>query len=113
MEVQPSLVTPADKQLLYTHLVRNFLERLFGVSDRERNQDGSRPVGNLVNVEPEPVGEQHNLRRDCRDCVVVILTEETEVNLGESVDLGNAAQLQYFPTSTTESRMIGFVARQL
>ena len=53
--------------------VRNFLERLLGVSDRQRHQNGARPRRNLIDVEPEPVGKQHDLRRNRRNRVLVVL----------------------------------------
>src|SRR5258706_11151991 len=94
LEVKVRILTAAHEKLIDGHLVGNLLERLLGISDRKWDQDGARPRRDLVNVEPEPIGKEHYLGRDCRHSVVRVLTEETEVKLGKSVDLGDPAEFE-------------------
>src|SRR5262249_56366222 len=75
-QMQMASVTSTHKQLVDAHLRGNFLEGLLGVRDRQRHQDGSRPRRDFVQIEPEPVGKQHQLRRNRRYRLPVILTQE-------------------------------------
>src|SRR6185312_10828919 len=72
----------AGEEFLNSALRSNFLERLLGVNDGERNEDGSRPGGNLVNVEPEPIRKEHDFRRNRRNGIPVVLTKKAEINFG-------------------------------
>src|SRR6266536_4492655 len=87
-------VTGAHEEFVNTHFVGNFFEGLLRVNDGEGDQNRARPGRNLVNIEPEPVGKKDDLRWDRGNCVVVVLPQETEINLGEGVDLGNAAKFK-------------------
>src|SRR5208337_4331733 len=107
------LVAPANEELFHSHFARNLLERLFGVADRKRHQNGARPRRNLVDIEPEPVGKQHDLRRNRRDRVVIVLPEETEIDLGKCIDFGHAAHLKNFLPGTCQRGMIGRKSCQL
>ena len=87
-------VAPADEQLFHAHFVGNLLEWLLGVADRKRHQDSARPRRNFVDIEPEPVRKQHDLRRNRGHRVVIVLPEETEIDLGKCIDFGHAAHLE-------------------
>src|SRR5436305_541073 len=78
-------VASADVKFVDAHLVWNFFEWLFRIDNRERNQNGARPRRNFVDVEPEPVGEKNDLWRDRGDSVVIVLTQEAEINFSECV----------------------------
>src|SRR4029077_5838383 len=68
---------------------------------------------NLVDVEPEPIRKQHDLRRDRRARIVVVLPEETEIKLGEGVDLGDATHLQDLGPGLLQRRMARGIAGKL
>ena len=80
-QLQARLVAAPDEQLVDSLLRRNFLEGLFGIRDGQRHQDGARPGRDLVNVEVEPLRRKHDLRRNSRDSLIVVLTKRTEINL--------------------------------
>ena len=82
-------------------------------SNRKRHQNGPRPRRNFVNIEPEPVGKQHDLRRNRRNRVIVILPEETKIDLGKCIDFGDAAHLQNLLAGALHRRMIRRISRQL
>ncbi len=90
-QAQRTAVPPMRKQLVDIPLVGNFLERLLRVADRKRNQNRARPRRDLVDVEPEPVGKQHNLGRNCRDRIVIVLPKGAEIDLAEGIAGGHAA----------------------
>src|SRR6476646_11553999 len=104
---------PADKQLFDSQLLGDLLERLLGVANRQRHENGPGPRGNLVDVEPEPPGKKNDFRRDWRDSIVIVLPEETQIDLSEGVDLGDAAHLQYRRGGANQVRVIGGIACQL
>ena len=106
------LLAAADKQLVNPHLGRNFFERLFRVSDGERHQNAARPGRNFVDVEPEPIGEQDDLRRNGGHTVVVVLSEEAQINLGESIDFADATKFEDLFARARQCRMIGPIASQ-
>ena len=110
---QLTLGAPADEQLVDAFFCRNLLKWFLGVRDRQRHQDGARPRRNFVQVEPEPVGKQHDLRRNRRNGIVVVLAEEAQINLGEGVDLGHTTHRQDALARQLELRMIGRIARHL
>src|SRR5579862_150194 len=110
MQVHARLVTPPDEKLVNRHLIRDFLERLLGVTDRERDEDGAGPRGNLVNIEPEPLGKKYDLGRNRWNGVVIVLAKKAKINLGESVDLGNTTELEDFLSRSLQGRMLGLVA---
>src|ERR1019366_9930604 len=101
---------PADKEFVNSLLRGNVLKRLLGIGDGEWHQKGARPGRDFVDVEPEPLGEQNDLGRNCRDRVVIVLPEEAQVNLGEGVDRSDAAQGKNTLAGLLELRMIGAVA---
>ena len=107
------LVAAADKKLFHSHFVGNLLERLLGVADRKRHQNGARPRRNFVDVEPEPVGKQHDLRRNRRHRIVIVLPEETEIDLGKCIDFGHAAHFKNLLAGARQRGMIGRESRQL
>src|SRR5207237_9302059 len=80
---QARLIAYPYEQLCHAHFVGNLLQRLLGIANRQRHQDGPRPGRNLVDVEPEPIGKKNDLGWDRRNGVVVILAQETEINLSE------------------------------
>src|SRR6185437_8541118 len=90
-QVEVGVFATADEKFINPMLRRDLLEHLLRVSDGERNQDGSRPRGNLVDIEVEPFGEKDDFRRNRRDCVIFVLAEEAEVDFGEGVALDYAA----------------------
>ena len=92
LQVHIAIVASAGKEFLDAHLCRDLFEWLLGVRDRQRNQNRPRPGRNLVDVEPEPVRKEHYLWRNRRYGIVVVLAEEAEIELGESIHLGYAAQ---------------------
>ena len=106
-------IAAAHKKFFHTHFAGNFLERLFRVANRERYQNRARPRGNLVDVEPEPLGKQHDFGRNRGNSVVVVLPKEAQIDLGKGVDLGDAAHLKDLLAGTRESGMIRRVSRQL
>src|SRR3984957_15607951 len=91
MQMHTRLVAPADKKLFHAHFVGDLLERLLRIADRKRHQNGARPRRNFVNIEPEPVRKQHDLRRNRRNRVVVVLPKETQIDLGKCIHFGHAA----------------------
>src|SRR5205807_2571133 len=105
-------VAPAYEKVFHSRLVGQLLKRFLRITDGKRHQNRTRPRRDFVDVEPEPVGKQHNLRRDGRNGIVVVLAEETEVQLGEGVDLGDAAELKNFGARPLQGRCTGRVARQ-
>ncbi len=107
------LLAPADKKLFDSHFLGNLLERLLRVADRKRHQNGARPRRNLVDVEPEPIGKQHDLRRNRRHRIVIVLPEETEIDLGECIDFGHAAHFKNLLAGARQRRMIGRESGQL
>ena len=113
LKMHSRTVAAAEEEFVDVHLFRNFLERLSRVQDRERNQDGARPGGNLVDVEPEPVGKQDDLRRNGRNGVVVVLPEEAEIDFGEGVDLGDPAHFENLLACAGKGWVIRFVAGEL
>ena len=113
VQMHARLIAPAHKQFLDPHLIWNLLERLLGITHGKRHQNGPRPRGNLVDIEPEPVRKQHDLRGYRRHRVIVILAEEAQVNLGERIYLGDAAQIQNLGARAYQCRMVGFVAAKL
>src|SRR4051812_46621566 len=106
-------VSSAYKQLINAHLWRQFFKRLLGVADGKRDQNCPRPGRNLVDVEPEPCRERHDLRRNGRYGIPVILAQETKVELGERVALGHASEFQYLFARTFERGLVGRMAHYL
>ena len=107
------LFAPADKQLFDAQLLGDLLERLLGVANRQRHQNGPGPGRNFVDVEPEPLGKKNDLRRNGGDSIVIVLPEETQIDLGKGVDLGDAAHFQNPLAGANQVRVIGGIARQL
>src|SRR6185312_15372269 len=106
-------MTTVGKQLLDSHLVRNLLERLLGIANREWNQNAARPRRNLVDVEPEPFREQHDLRWNRRHGVVIVLSQEAEINLGKGVNRGHAAESENAFPRAYQNGIIGPVSGEL
>src|SRR5579872_1588202 len=100
----------ADKEFFDTHLTRNFLERLLGVADGKRHQNGARPGRNFVDIKPEPVGEKNDLGWNCRDCIVVVLPEEAEIDFGECINFGDSAEFEDLFAGALKHGMIGAIA---
>src|SRR5260370_7042 len=71
------------------------------------------PGRNLVNVEPETIWKPHNLWRNGRYRVVIVLSQEAKIDFGKGIDLGNATHFENASTSANQCRMIGLVAHQL
>ena len=113
MQVHARLLHAAYEQLFHAHFPRNLLERFFGVADGERHQDGARPRGNLVDVEPEPVRKKHDLGGNRGNGVVVVLAEKAQIDFGEGVNFGNAAELEDLLACFVQRGVIGGIARQL
>ena len=111
--MHPRLLAPAHKELFHSHFVRNFLEGLLRVADRKRHQDGARPRRNLVDIEPEPVGKQHDLRRNRRHRIVIVLSKETEIDLGECIDFGDATHFENLLAGARQRGMIRRKPREL
>src|ERR1039458_8901891 len=61
-QAQVGIFTAPDEQLADSVLRRDLLEWLFGVGDRERDENAAGPGGDLVNVEVEPSRKQHDFR---------------------------------------------------
>src|SRR6185369_11516159 len=95
LQAQRRIMTAIREQFIDRHLVRNLFKRLLGVANRQRDKDGARPRRDLVDVEPEPIRKKRDLRRNCRDRVVVVLTERAQVKLGERINRWNAALAKY------------------
>src|SRR6185503_8922488 len=66
-----------------------------------------------VDVEPEPVGEENYLGRNRRNGVVIVLAEETKINLGEGVDLGDAAKLKNLCFCPLQRWMLWLISGEL
>src|SRR5262252_6207036 len=107
MQMHARLVHAPDEELFHAHFPWNLLEWLLGVADGQRDQNGARPRRNFVDIEPEPVRKQNNLGRNRRNRIVVILPEEAQIDLGESIDLSDATHLQDLLADSFEYRMIG------
>src|SRR5258708_1900833 len=112
-KVQVAAMSSANEEFVNTHLRGKFLQWLFGISDRQRDEKGARPRRNLVDVEPEPVGEEYDLRWNKGNGLPVILAEEAQINFGEGVALSHAAYLQYHFAGVFQHRMVGLVAHDL
>ncbi len=91
----------------------NLLERLFGVDDGQRHEDGARPRRDFVDIEVEPVGKEDDLRRDGGDGVVVVLAERAEIHLGEGVARDDAAVGQNPLAAFGQARIVGADAHEL
>src|SRR5450631_717107 len=113
VQMHARLVAPADKEFFYAHFVRNFFERLLGVANRKRHQDGARPRRNLVDIEPEPVGKEHDFRRNRGNRVVIVLPKEAEIDLGKCIDFGHAAHLENLLAGACQHGMIRGESSQL
>src|SRR6185437_3341862 len=106
-------ITAADKKFVNPHLWWNLFKRLSGVADGERHQNGARPWGDFVQIEPEPVREQHDFRRNGRHRFPVILAQEAQINLGKGVAFRGAAQGYYAGTCALKHRMVRGEAHEL
>ena len=106
-------VAAAHEEFIDPHFVGKLLERLLCVADGQRDQDGSRPRRDLGDIETEPVGKQDDLRRNCRNRVVVVLPKEAKINLGKGIDFGDAAHLQNLRLSELQGGVVSFVAGEL
>ena len=113
LQMQPRVFPTANEQLIHAHGGGNFLERLARISNRERHQDGARPRRDLVDIEPKPIGEKHDLWRNGWDGIVIVLPQKAEINFGESIDLGHPAQFENAFARLCQYRVIGMVSRQL
>src|SRR5208337_4041621 len=82
------------------------------VADRKRHQDGSRPRRNFVDIEPEPVGEEHDLRRNRGHRIVIVLPKETEIDLGKCIDFGDATHFENLLAGARQRGMIRRESRQ-
>src|SRR5580698_5866427 len=112
-QVHARFLHAADKKFFHAHFAGNFLEWLLRVADRKWNQDGARPRRNFVDIEPEPIGKEDDLRRNGRDSVVVVLTEEAKIDLGECIDFSDAAHLKNFLAGALQRRMVRRIAGEL
>ena len=91
-QAQVRVITAADEELVDALLRGDLLEWLFGIDDRERDEDGAGPRADLVNVEVEPVREEDDLGRNGGDRVVVVLAQRAEINLSEGIALDHSAE---------------------
>ncbi len=112
-QAQDGVGAAADEQLVDSLLRRNFLERLFGVDDGQRNENGARPRRDFVDVEVEPVGKKNDLRRNGGHGIVVVLAERAEIHLGEGVARDHAAVGQNPLAALGQARIVGADAHQL
>ena len=80
------------EELVQLLLRREVAHRLEMVDDRERHDHAAAPRRHLVDVKVEPVRQQDDLRRNDRQVLPRILTEDREEELGVGVRLRNAAQ---------------------
>ncbi len=106
-QTQDGVGAAADKQLVDSLLRRNFLVRLFGVDDGQRNEDGARPRRDFVDIEVEPVGKENDLRRNGGHGIVVVLAERAEIHLGEGVAGDDAAVRQNPLAAFGQARIVG------
>src|SRR5882757_10189008 len=90
LQMEMGIFTAANEELINSLLLREFFERLLRVCDRQRYYDGPGPRGDLIDIEVPPLRKQNELRRNRGNGVVLILAHETEINLGEGVDLSHA-----------------------
>src|SRR5215510_10407161 len=79
LQMQVAILPSAGEELLDTHFGRDLFEWLLGIGNREWDQNCPRPGRYLVDVEPEPVRKENNLRRNGRHSVVIVLAEEAEI----------------------------------
>src|SRR5262249_20843220 len=79
----------------------------------QRNQDAARPRRDLIQIEVEPVWKENNLGRYRWHCIVVVLSERTEINLGKGVAFNDATIGQNPLARLDQSRMILRPAHQL
>src|SRR5581483_5169585 len=110
LEAHARFIASTNEEFVNVHLFGNFFKRLFCVNNRERNQNGARPRRNLVDVEPEPVGKQDNLRRNRRDGIVVVLAKKAEINFSERVDLGYTTEIENLFPSAHERGVVRLIA---
>ena len=113
VQMHARFVAAAYEEFFDSHFVRNFLERLLGVADGKRHENRARPRRNLVDVKPEPVRKQHDLRRHGRYSVVIVLPKEAEIDFGECIDFSNAAHRKNFFAGARQRGMIGRKSSQL
>src|SRR5258708_6367319 len=113
VQVHARLVHAAQEKFFDTHFAGDFLKWLFRIADGKRHQNSARPGRNLVDVEPEPVGKKNDLGRNGWHRVVIVLAEETEIDLGECIDFGDAAHLKNSVACALKGRMIGGVSSKL
>ena len=81
--------------------------------DRDRHDRGARPGGELVDVEREPAGQQHEPGRHGRQAVPVVLVEEGQPELREDPRPGDAAVGQHPVARAHHMRGVGILAGQL
>ena len=86
---------------------------LVRVEDAERDDDGARPARHRVNVEIGPAGQQHHLRRHGRAIAVRDLSQQGEIEFGETVAVFRAAQAADDRASAAHGRLGWPVAGQL
>src|SRR6266576_3381610 len=94
VQVHARPVASADEKFFNSHFIGKLFKGFLGVADRQWHENGAGPGRNLIDVEPEPVGKEHNLRRNGRTGIVVVLAEEAEIELGESIDFGDPTELE-------------------
>ncbi len=102
-----------DVQLGNTRMLRDRALRLVGPDNRKRNEDAARPGGHLVQVEVEPSGQEHHLRRDRRAALPVVLAEDGQVYLGVRVGRLDPAELQDHPSGLRHVSIVGIISEQL
>jgi hypothetical protein len=79
----------------------------------QRNDDGSRPVRNLIQVESEPARKEQDLDRHHGDGAPRNLAEERERDAREDVALGGAATRENLLPRARHMRRVRRVAREL
>ncbi len=77
LQMEMGILTATNEELIDPLLLREFLERLLRVRDRQRYYDGPGPRRDLIDIEVPPLWKQNELRRNCRNGVVLILPHET------------------------------------
>ena len=79
------------EQFAYVHVVRVHRARAQRHQHQQRHDDGARPVGNLRQVEEEPLRQQHDLHRHGGDGAPGHLAEQRQLDAAEHVDPFGAA----------------------
>ena len=113
LQMKIRVVTAGREEFLNSHLIGNLLKGFLGVGDRERHENAAGPRRNLVDVEPEPIREQYDFRWNCWHCVVVVLAEEAQIDLGEGVDRSDPAETLDALSRSYQNGIVRLIACEL